>query len=191
MVCRRITWAIIVDTRTFFDDIKLAEDFIKHGDYLQFPVSTIEGNLMSIKHGIKIERQNFPLEWVTPEPKYAPQVPYYPGKPGGGGYQPGQQSLIPPLGGMYQPPSQKKTMHPYNWRPANWVDKRHPKIAAKMEPFLTKFCGWCSVSNILTAGNKWLDSRPRLNAYPAGICWLHSIDLCPYGTQCSFPCKER
>ena len=39
---------------------------------------------MSIKHGIKIERHNFPLEWVTPEPKYASQGPYYPGKPGGG-----------------------------------------------------------------------------------------------------------
>jgi len=85
-VCRRITWAIIVNTRSFFDDIKLAEDFIEHGDYLQFPVSTLEGNLMSIKHGIKIEQHNFPLEWVTPEPKqYAPQGPYYPGKLGGGG----------------------------------------------------------------------------------------------------------
>jgi len=83
-VCRPITWAIIVDTWLFFDNIKLAEDFIEHGDYLQFPVSTLEGNLMSIKHGIKFERQNFPLEWVTPEPKYAPQVPYSPGKPGGG-----------------------------------------------------------------------------------------------------------
>jgi hypothetical protein len=54
---------------------------------------------MSIKHGIKIERQNFPLEWVTPELKYAPQGPYYPGKPGGGGYQPGLQPSIPPPGG--------------------------------------------------------------------------------------------
>ena len=79
-VCRRITWAIIVDTRLFSDNIKLAEDFIKHRDYLQFPVSTLEGDLMSITHGIKIERHNFLLEWVTPEPKYAPQGPYYPGK---------------------------------------------------------------------------------------------------------------
>ena len=108
-VCCRITGAIIADTRLFFDDIKLAEDFIEHGDYLQFPVSTLEGDLMSIKHGIKIERHNFPLEWVMPEPKqYAPQGPYYPGKPGGGGYQPGLQPLIPPPGGTYQPPPQKK-----------------------------------------------------------------------------------
>ena len=83
-VCRRITWAIIVDARSFFDNIKVAEDFIEHGDYLQLPVSTLEGNLISVKHGKKIERHNFPLEWVTPEPTYAPQVPDYPGKPGGG-----------------------------------------------------------------------------------------------------------
>ena len=93
---------------------------------------------------------------MTPEPNYAPQVPYYPGKLGGGGYQPGLQPSIPPPGGMYQPPLQKKTTQPYNWRPAKWVDKRHPKIAAVMEPFLAKF------RNILTAGNKRFDSLPRL-----------------------------
>jgi len=95
---------------------------------------------MSIKHGIKIERHNFPLEWVTPEPKqYAPQGPYYPSEPGGGGYQPGLQPSIPPPGGTYQPPPQKNPTQPYNWCPVKWVDKRHPKIAAVMEPFLTKF----------------------------------------------------
>jgi len=142
---------------------------------------------MSIKHGIKIERHNFPLEWVTPEPKqYAPQGPYYPGKLGGGGYQPGLQPLIPPPGGTYQPPPQKKPTQPYNWHPAKWVDERHPKIAAAMATSLTKFCRRCSVSNILTAGSKRFNSLPRLDAYPAGICWLHSIASCPYGTQCSF-----
>ena len=53
-VCCRITWAIIVDTRSFFDNIKLAEDFLEQGDYMQLPASTLEGNFMSIKHGIKI-----------------------------------------------------------------------------------------------------------------------------------------
>jgi hypothetical protein len=40
-VCRRITWAIIVDSRSFFDDIKLAEDFMEAGQHMQFPVSTL------------------------------------------------------------------------------------------------------------------------------------------------------
>ncbi len=30
-VVHRIIWAIIVDTQSFFDDIKLAEDFLKQG----------------------------------------------------------------------------------------------------------------------------------------------------------------
>ncbi len=54
-VCRRITWAIIVDTRSFFDDIKLTEDFLEYGGHMQFPASTLEGDFMSIIHGIKIQ----------------------------------------------------------------------------------------------------------------------------------------
>jgi hypothetical protein len=80
-VVRRIIWAIIVDTRSFFDDIKLAEDFFDQGHYMQFPASTLEGDLMSIKHGIKLQRHNFPLEWAVPDVQSGPQ--YYPGKVGG------------------------------------------------------------------------------------------------------------
>ena len=93
---------------------------------------------------------------------------------------------IPPPGTWSQPPPPKTPSQPYNWRPANWVDERHPKIAAMMEPLLAKYHGRCSVSSILTASNKWFDSLPRLDAYPTGICWLHSIAICPYGPQCAF-----
>ncbi len=40
-VCRRITWAIIVDTRSFFDDIKLMEDF------LEYPATSCQSNMAS------------------------------------------------------------------------------------------------------------------------------------------------
>jgi hypothetical protein len=66
-VCCRITWAIIVNTRSFFDDIKLADYFLEQGQYMQFPASTLEGDYMAIKHGIKIEHHNFPQEWKMPE----------------------------------------------------------------------------------------------------------------------------
>jgi hypothetical protein len=61
-VCHRITWAIIVDTRSFFNDIKLAEDFLEHGEYMHFPASTLEGDFMAVKHGIKIRWHNFSLK---------------------------------------------------------------------------------------------------------------------------------
>jgi len=85
-VCRRITWAIIVYIRSFFDDIKLAEDFIKHGDYLQFPVSTLEGDPMSIKHGIKIQRHNFaPPGMGDAGTSICPSSPLLPRQAGWGG----------------------------------------------------------------------------------------------------------
>ena len=154
-VCCQIMWTIIVNTRSFFGDIQLVEDFLEHGDYMQFPASTLEGGFMSIKHGIKNQQHNFPLEWGTPEPQYSPPVPYYLGKTGGRGYQPVVLPLIP-LPGTYQPPLQKNPTQPYNWRPANWVDERHHKIGAMTEPLPTKYHGWCLVSNILTAGTKGL-----------------------------------
>jgi hypothetical protein len=84
------------------------------------------------------------------------------------------------------PPGLKQPTTPYNWRPANWEETRHPKIQAMMEPLLTKYRGRCSVSSILTESGKRFDSLPRLEAYPNGICWLHSIVSCPYGDQCSY-----
>jgi hypothetical protein len=67
-VCRRITWAIIIDTCSYFDNIKLANDYITFGTRIQFPVSTMDGELLNIKFGNKILCSNFPSEWVTPEP---------------------------------------------------------------------------------------------------------------------------
>jgi hypothetical protein len=140
-VVRRIVWAIIVDTHSFIGNIKLADDFVKQGDYMQFPASTLEGDYMSIKHGIKIQRHNFPMEWMMPD--LQPGVPiYYPGKAVGGPYQP--PPGVPAVSSIpWTPPSSvgKLPPKPYDWRPAGFVDERHPKIQAMMEPLLTKFWG--------------------------------------------------
>jgi hypothetical protein len=183
-VCHRIIWAIIVDTRLFFDDIKLAEDFLEQGQSMMFPASTLEGEYLSIKHGIIIHCHNFPQDWETPAPQVL-QGGYYPRKGGGGGYQP----LQPPSGGP--PPWQHTPVKPpasgsYKWWPDNWIDERHPKTQAMMEPFLVTFRGRCSVSNIITEGGLRFDALPKLKAYPEGICWLNTVALCPYGGDCSF-----
>ncbi len=72
-VVRLIIWAIIVDTQLFFDNIKLSKDFLKQGHYVQFLASTLEGDLMSIKHGIKLQWHNFPQEWTAPDVQPGPQ----------------------------------------------------------------------------------------------------------------------
>jgi hypothetical protein len=185
-VVRRIVWAIIVDTRSFFDDIKLADDFVEHGAYMHFPASTLEGDYMSIKHGIKIQRHNFPMEWMTPD-LHPGGAMYFHGKSGGGPYQSTPSASAVSSGPWAMSASVVKPPPvPYNWQPTGFVDERHPKIQAMMEPLLMKFRGRCSVSNILTASGKRFDSLPRLEAYPTGVCWLHSIATCPYGAQCAF-----
>ncbi len=93
---------------------------------------------------------------------------------GGGGYQP----QVPLTG--------TTPKIPYSWRPATFVDERHPKIQAMIKLFLVRFRGRCSVSNILTASGKRFDNLPKLEEYPGGVCWLHLLGLCPYGDQCSF-----
>ncbi len=155
---------------------------------MHFSASMLEGDFMAIKHGIKTQWHNFTLEWSTPQPQYGPPGPYYPSKSGGGGYQP----LMPPSGppvpppGTWQPPPTKPPPQPFNWQPANFIDKHHPKITAMMEPLLTKFRGRCLVSNILMASGKRFDSLPWLDAYPTGKCWLQAIATCPYSSQCTF-----
>ena len=116
-VVRRIVWAIIVDTCSFFDDIKLADDFVEQGDYMQFPASTLEGDYMSIKHGIKIQRHNFSTEWMTPELPPGGSL-YYPGKALGAHYQP-TPGAPPVSASPWTPPATlgKPPPTPYHWRP--------------------------------------------------------------------------
>jgi hypothetical protein len=94
-VCCRITRAIIVDTRSYFYDIKLADDFLHGTGRIQFPVSTLDGTYMSIKHGIKIERHNFPMEWQATAPG-RPGTYQHGNRAVGGGYQQGPPVFPPP-----------------------------------------------------------------------------------------------
>jgi hypothetical protein len=141
----------------------------------------LDGDYAAIKHGINIERHNFPKEWMTKEPwqqgGYQQRESLYQvsGMGGGGG---GYQPQVPLTG------TTPKT--PYSWRPTSFVDERHPKIQAMMEPFLMRFRGRCSVIYFLTASGKRFDNLPKLDEYPGGVCWLHLLGLCPYGDQCSF-----
>ena len=141
---------------------------------------------MSIKHGNKLQRHNFPQEWMAPEVQPGPQ--YYPREGGGGGgyhIPPGVPSG-PPSPWTKPPSLAPPTTPQYNWQPAGFVDERRPKIIAMMEPLLRKLRGRCSMSNILTAGGNRFDILPHLEAYPNGVCWLRAIATCPYGDQCLF-----
>jgi hypothetical protein len=133
-VCRRILWAIIVDTRQFFDEVKLADDFIGYGSSdLKFPVSTLQGEYMNIKFGTPIQRHNFPKEWMTvTREQQGPQGGYQGGYQGGGA---GREGGGGGGRGGYQPPDPTPRT-PYNWKPPGFVDERHQKVKTMMEPYL-------------------------------------------------------
>jgi hypothetical protein len=126
------------------------------------------------------------MEWMTPDLQPGGAM-YFHGKSGGGPYQSTPNaSAVSSSPWAMSASVVKPPPVPYNWRPTGFVDKHHPKIQAMMEPLLMKFRGRCSVSNILTASGKRFDSLPRLESYPTGVCWLHSIATCPYSAQCAF-----
>jgi hypothetical protein len=87
--CRRITWAIIDDGRSYFDNVKTTLDF-NSGATIAFPQSFLVDIIRNVRYGILVERANFPEEW-TSKKRAPPQEQGQPsaraqgsGPPGGG-----------------------------------------------------------------------------------------------------------
>jgi hypothetical protein len=62
--CRRITWAIIDDGRSYFDNVKTTLDF-GPGASIVFPQSFLLDIIRNVRYGILVERANFPNEWLS------------------------------------------------------------------------------------------------------------------------------
>jgi hypothetical protein len=59
--CRRITWAILGDGRTFFDDVKTTINFT--GQDIRFPQSYLIDILNNIRYVVPVERASSPDKW--------------------------------------------------------------------------------------------------------------------------------
>jgi hypothetical protein len=62
--CRRITWAIIDDGRSYFDNVKTTLDF-SSGASVVFPQSFLVDIIRNVRYGILVKRANFPNEWLS------------------------------------------------------------------------------------------------------------------------------
>ncbi len=62
--CRRITWAIIDDGRSYFDNVKTTLDF-GNGASVLFPQSFLVDIIRNVRYGILVDRGNFPQEWLS------------------------------------------------------------------------------------------------------------------------------
>ena len=135
--CRRITWAIIDNGRSYFDNVKSTLDF-ENGANIVFPQSFLVDIIKNVRYSTPVERGNFPQEWLTQrktlrqEPGQTNSRTQGSGMAGRGsdrqaGQQVGGQGIfqgIGLLGGGY---SGGYNYQPRDWR-SSWNDKRHPKI---------------------------------------------------------------
>ena len=62
--CCCITWAIIDDGRSYFDNVKTTLDF-NAGATIVFPQSFLIDIIRNVRYGILVELANFPEEWLS------------------------------------------------------------------------------------------------------------------------------
>jgi hypothetical protein len=62
--CRRITWAIIDDGQSYFDNVKTTLDF-STGASIAFPQLFLVDIIWNVRYRILVERANFPEEWMS------------------------------------------------------------------------------------------------------------------------------
>ena len=62
--CRCITWAIIDNGRSYFDNVKTTLDF-KTGMSIVFPQSFLVVIIRNVRYGILAARANYPDEWPS------------------------------------------------------------------------------------------------------------------------------
>ena len=192
--CRRITWAIIDDGQSYFDNVKTTLDFTA-GTPIAFPQSFLVDIIRNVRYGIMVERANFPDEWLSKKRAIAPdqqqgqsaprtQGTANPGmrgndrqtqRPPGQGYdqQGGRQYGGQQYGGQgYYPGAGQQGggygggyyQQPRDWH-ANWHDERHPKLKAMMSAYLERTNGRVHLAEILNAAGKKQTDLPTLPQY--------------------------
>jgi hypothetical protein len=62
--CRRITWGIIDDSRSYFDNVKTTLNF-SIGASITFPQLFRVDIIRNVRYGILVEQANFPEEWMS------------------------------------------------------------------------------------------------------------------------------
>jgi hypothetical protein len=64
--CRSITWAILNDGRSYFDNVKTTLNF-RRTDMVAFPQSFLLDILRNVRYATPVKRANFPNKWVRKE----------------------------------------------------------------------------------------------------------------------------
>ena len=135
-VCRRITWAILTDGRSFFNTV-LVEAQFRRNKHFKWPTSLIHKIIDKVRFSLPIVRPMYPTTW-----RITPQLPLGggggAGVSGGGGKSGGrgggqgrgrknnQVNQTPGGGSGGNLRGQQQQRQP-------WIDEQHPKIIEMMK----------------------------------------------------------
>lgn len=212
--CRRITWAIFDNGRSYFGNVKTTLDFA-NGVSPKFLQSYLVDILRNVRYGIMVERANFPKEWLSKKKQSlqdtGPTTPRTQGlgnpgqrgmdktpqRPlgqyeqyGGQGYQgQGFQGQGAQGGGYSRGYYQPNNYQPQDWR-ANWNDEQHPKWKTMMAAYLEWTNGHVHLAKLLQAAGKKQMDLPTLpqyvhtNGHPF-LCWSNVLGQCTF-CKCRF-----
>jgi hypothetical protein len=184
-VCRRITWAILTDGRSFFNTV-LVEAQFRGRDRVRWPTSLIHKITDDVRFAKAIDRPMYPTEWIiTPHPLAG-------GGGGGGGGSGGGGGNGGQGGGGKTDQGGRKTGGGGGGGDGGgrrrerqpWVDKRHPRIAAMMNEFVSLMGYRIKLTHILDAANKRITDLPTIPEFVANgrpfVCWAHILGRCTF-----------
>ena len=172
---RRMTWAIIEDSREFFSKWCHPDEFATTN--VEWPESTIDSIIPSVKHRTRIERGSFPREWRTPERRSQPQLP--PHAPGGGApHPPPGTSPFPGTNGGGGGGGNKVV-----WRGHTNSHHVHPTLKKYMAEYLDKFNGKVMLGKILKGANLDMQDLPKIPKYTGNdgrstLCYTGVVGPC-------------
>jgi hypothetical protein len=189
--CCWVTWAILDNGRSYFDDVKTMLDF-QAPDQIVFPQSYIIDISRNIRYATLVEQANFLDEWKrraqpTQETtgRKAPGGTISqqhtsgnlkspegytgglrsPGRLGQGGtkgsFGVAHQGQHGGITPRFSPGGNPGQQH---WR-AGWFDQRHPKFKAMMDTYLDLMQGCLQLADVLNASGKWQTDLPTLPKY--------------------------
>jgi hypothetical protein len=192
-VCRRITWAILSDGRSFFNTVLVEEQF-RGTERLKWPTSLIHKISDDVRFAKSIDRPMYPTEWII-----APQTQVAGGGGGGGG----GGSVAGAGGGIGgnvgQGNNQGRNIGGNRGGGGaagrgpiprqQWTDERHPHIISMMADYVSARGPRIRLTDILDACNKRITDLPTIPEYVANgrpfLCWAHILGRCTFD-NCAF-----
>jgi hypothetical protein len=182
-VCRRITWAILTDGRSFFNTV-LVESQFRRAERFKWPTSLIHKITDDVRFAKAIDRPMYPAKWCITTPATQGTGG---GGGGGGGYKEGNnqgggqgntnrgqndQGGCNAGGGGSGGRRQQQQQQP-------WVDDRHPRIVGMMADYVASRGLRIRLTDILDAANKQFMDLPTISEYIANgrpfVCWAHVL----------------